>query len=88
MRAAVWALKCDGMSRRPPDGPSSGSPPTHRAPNRREARQRLRQAALAHVSACLEAFDRGDRPLAARHALAAGRALLLLALRAPMPDRK
>ena len=83
MSGAVRALNCHCMSRRPPDGPSSGTPPT-----RRPQRHRLRQAALAHVSACLEAFDRGDRPLAARHALAAGRALLLLALRAPLPERR
>ena len=82
MGAAVRRLKCDGMS--PAEPPGRAPPP----PKRRPSRQRLRQAALAQVSACLEAFERGDRKRAARHALAAGRALLLLALQAPRNDRR
>ena len=76
MGAAGAALSCEAMSRT--------EPPDRAPPKRRPPRQRLRDAALAQFSACLEALDRGDRKRAARHALAAGRALLLLALKAPL----
>lgn len=67
--------------------PADSSPPNS-PPEHADLEALALRLAISHFSACVEAQRAGRRWAAARLALATGRALLLLALQAPLPDRR